>query len=190
MRRSFTLFCNALSEARRQLSLLMDSVQIELYGTELDWHEGRPKCLTNIAIEKGVNDIIVESPMRVSYRRSLELLQEGDGALILGVDDAGYMPSKLFTYACSGKPLLALLHKDGPAFAQFQRNPMLGHSMWFDRSGDMPLNAAADVLRRFLVETVERKCFDRKELVAPFLAKNMALRHIALFESVCGCRLS
>ena len=61
-----------------------------------------------------------EYPARVTYRRSLELLLQGDGALVLGVDDAGYMPSKLATYAYSGKPLLACLHRDGPALAMLR----------------------------------------------------------------------
>jgi len=113
------------------------------------------------------------------------LLLESDGALILGVDDAGYMPSKLFMYACSGKPLLAVLRKDGPAFDQFHRNPTLGHALWFGQSGDVPLDAAADVLERFLGEVFRRQRIDRTVGLEPFLTRNMASRHVELFNSVC-----
>jgi hypothetical protein len=107
------------------------------------------------------------------------LLQESDGALILGMDDAGYMPSKLFTYACSGKPLLAVLQEDGPTFAQFRWDPSLGHALWFGQSGDMPLAAAA-VLERFLGEVFRCQSFDRAIGLEPFLAPN-----VELFDSVC-----
>ena len=97
----------------------------------------------------GVNDLVSERPERVSYRRSLELLVESDGGFVLGVDDPGYMPSKLFSYALSGKPLLVSLHRDSPAFAQCQAIPELAHVLWFDGHGAMPLPDAVRVARGF-----------------------------------------
>jgi hypothetical protein len=88
-------------------------------------------------------------------------------------------------YACSGKPLLAVLRNDGPACAEFLRNPTLGHALWFGRAGDMPSNAAADVLERFLGEVFRRQTFDRTCVLEPFLARDMAYRHMELFDSAC-----
>jgi hypothetical protein len=127
--------------------------------------------------------MIREEPGRVSYRRSLELLLQSDGALVFGVDDPGYMPSKLFSYALSGKPLLAVLHREGPAFVQFRRFPALGHALWFGADGDMPLEDAVCVVRAFLHEVVSRQSFDRACDFEPFLAPAMARRHCELFEA-------
>ena len=108
---------------------------------------------------------------------------QSEGALILGVDDAGYMPSKLYSYALSGKPLLASLHRDGPAYAELDSNPILGRALWFDRSGEMPVDRAAEVVGAFVREVVARRSFDRRVALKTFLAPSMARRHVELFEA-------
>jgi hypothetical protein len=164
--------------------LLTASVQIELYGTDLGWREGDPRYLADIAKEKGVGELVSEAPSRVSYRRSLELLLDGDGALILGVDDAGYMPSKLYAYAYSGKPLLGVVRRDGPVFTAFRTIPGLGHCLWFDGVHSMPLGETGSVLLTFLGEVIARRSFERRRELEPFTASAMARRHAWLFEQV------
>lgn len=183
MLRSFSLICRSLSQLREQDPELIEGVQFELYGTMLGWRDGDVRHLADLAREHGVADLVRENPSRVSYRRSLELLLECDGALILGVDDAGYMPSKLFSYAFSGKPLLAALRRDSPAFTQFQSTPSLGHALWFDPSGEMQLSEAAQMVRAFLQEAAARRTFDRRAILEPFLAPAMARRHAELFNA-------
>jgi hypothetical protein len=183
MRRSFALLCRTLSHLRAQHPKLVEGVKIYLYGTMTGWREGDPQDLANIAHDQGVADLVKEHPRWISYGRSLDLLLESDGALILGVDDAGYMPSKLFSYALTGKPLLALLRADGPAFTQFQSMKGLGHVLWFNESDEMPLADAAIIVKHYLEEVVARQNFDRRAILEPFLAASMAHRHVSLFEA-------
>ena len=183
MLRSFALICRALAVLRSRGNAAANRARLRLYGTTYNWKPGEARSLEMIAGEIGVGDVVAEFPERVSYRRSLELLLQSDGALILGVDDAGYMPSKLFSYGISGKPLLASLRRDSAAFAQFQSSPQLGHALWFDQSNDMPLGEAANVLSEFLEEVVARRSFDRRAILEPFLATTMARRHVELFEA-------
>jgi len=110
-------------------------------------------------------------------------LLQGDGALVLGVDDAGYMPSKLATYAYSGKPLLACLHRDGPAFAMLREEPMLGHVIWFSQTQEMPLADAAAEVAAYLEEVRSGRTFARQAELAPYTAAAMAARHAQLFEA-------
>jgi hypothetical protein len=158
-------------------------VRFRLYGTTYNWKSGEKKQLESIAEEIGVGDLVTEFPERISYRQSLELLLQSEGALILGVDDAGYMPSKLFSYGLSGKPLLASLRRDSPAFFQFQSIPQLGHCLWFDQSNEMPLGDAVNVLNDFLQEVAARRSFSRRAILDAFLAPAMARRHVELFEA-------
>jgi glycosyltransferase involved in cell wall biosynthesis len=183
MRRSFSLLCRALSLLHMQHPKLVEGVNIELYGTMSGWQEGDPNHLADLAREHGMADFVKENPNWISYRRSLELLLGSDGALVLGVDDAGYMPSKLFTYALSGKPLLASLRKEGPAFAQFQSTACLGHALWFEQSSEMALVDAANIVKLFLQEVLNRHKFDRSRMLVPYLATAMARRHVELFEA-------
>jgi hypothetical protein len=183
MSRSFALFGRALSQLRMRSGELCKGIRIELFGTMLGWQPGEIRTLTEIAAKWGIDDLVQEDPGRLSYRRSLELLLQSDGALIFGVEDAGYMPSKLFNYALSGRPLLAVLHREGPAYSKFQEIPDLGHVLWFDRQDDMPLEEAMKVVETFLREVAARKTFDRAIIITPYLAAAMARRHAEVFEA-------
>jgi len=183
MARSFTFFSRVLSELRKRSPELCEAIRVELFGTILGWKPGEVRGLADIASKWGIDDLVREEPKRLSYRSSLEVLLDSDGALILGVDDPGYIPSKLFNYALSGKPLLATLRREGPAFSKFQSISGLGHTLWIGKEDDMPLDEAINVLEVFLREVVARTTFDRKKSITPFLAGPMAQRHASLFEA-------
>jgi glycosyltransferase involved in cell wall biosynthesis len=183
MARSFSLFSRVLSTLRRRSPKLCEGISIDLFGTILGWKPGEARYLADIAEKWGIADLVREEPGRISYRRSLELLLQSDGAVIFGVEDPGYMPSKLFNYALSGKPLLATLHREGPAFSIFQSILGLGHVLWMAEKNDMPLEDATNVLEIFLSEVLARKVFDRADTVRPYLAPAMARRHVEVFEA-------
>ena len=183
MERSFRLICRALEFLRSQGGVVVDRVRVRLFGTTYGWRCGDARLLEEVALSVGVGDLVREMPERVSYRQSLKVLLESDGVLILGVDDAGYMPSKLFTYALSGKPVLAALRYDGPAFAHFIRAPALGHALWFDDSHEMDVAEAARVVGSFLQEVASRQQFDRRELLQSYSAAAMAQEHVRVFEA-------
>lgn len=183
MGRAFAQLCRALQAVRGSRPQLLGNVRIELYGTASALARDGIPHLGRIAEQFGLSDLISEYPARVSYRRSLELLLQGDGALVLGVDDAGYMPSKLMTYAASGKPLLACVHLQSPAFALLRDRTVLGHLLWFCEGADMPLSDAAAALGRFLQEVERGDQFVRDAELAPFTAAAMARRHAELFEA-------
>ena len=183
MVRSFSLLCRALASLRKRNHSLVDRVRVRLFGTTYDWKPGKPKALEAAAWEAGVGDLVEENPERVSYRRSLELLLESDGALILGVDDSGYMPSKLFGYALSGKPLLASLRQDGPAYAFCRDNPELGRALRFGGADEMSVEEASRVIEAFLQDAAQRRIINRREVLEPYLAPAMARRHVELFDA-------
>jgi hypothetical protein len=183
MERSFALFCRTLAALRGIERATVERIRVELYGTTLGWREGERKHLAEVAAAHGVADLVREDPRRLSYRRSHEVLLESDGALLLGVDDPGYMPSKLFTYAYSGKPLLALVRRDGPAYDAVCGSQPLGSALWFDASREIPEAESMEVVRRFLEAARARQLVDRAKPLEPFLASTMARNHAVLFES-------
>jgi hypothetical protein len=183
MARSFRLLCAALAELRRRHSPLLENIRIELHGTSSAVAADMDAPLARIAAEYDVADLVGEHPARVTYRRSLELLLHGDGALVLGVDDAGYMPSKLATYAYSGKPLLACLRRDGPALAMLREQPTLVHALWFSQTQDMPLADATAEVAAYLEEVRSGRRFARQAALASHTAAAMAARHAQLFEA-------
>lgn len=192
MLRSFSILCKALALLRSRQPQLVKNVRFDLFGTILGWRSGEAKALQQLAQEHGVGDLVNENPMRVTYRHSLELLLENDGALILGVDDASYIPSKLFSYALAGKPILASFRRDGPAYRKMQDCPWLGHALWFDNSHEISAEQGAAVTEAFLRDVLTKKVVDRRAALQPFLAAAMASQHAEMFETIvkdqCGSR--
>ena len=184
MARSFAAICSALAELRKTDPSLLSSLKIRLFGTYAYWKAGDPKPLQEIAVRFGLGDLVEEAPARISHRKAMELMQRSRGVLILGVDDPGYVPSKLFMYALSGKPLLASLRQDAPSVGLFAEKPGLGHLVTFQ--GDSPGPDAVSVLRKFLREVREGRRFDRRAEFADYLAPAMARRHVNLFERICS----
>jgi hypothetical protein len=183
MQQSFAVVCRALARLRARGHALAGRVRIRLFGTGVPGaHDERP-VLKHVADAAGIGDLVEEQPQRVPYRRALELILESGGLLVLGVDDAGYVPSKLFGYALSGKPLLAALRRDGAAYALFRSEPRLGRSLWFDRTEAMPLDEAAAIVGEFLHEVAAGTVFDRRPFLQTDLAPAMAQQHVALFQA-------
>jgi glycosyltransferase involved in cell wall biosynthesis len=186
MAKSFSMICAVLAEARHVDPPLLARVKIRLYGTDTYWKDGDPRALQDIASRFGLADMIEEIPPRISYRKAMEIVQDSDGLMLLGVDDKGYVPSKLFTFALAGKPLLACFHSDSPPVHFFDQMPGLGNLMTFNGSDALPTAEAVGALRKFLIEVGRRERFDRSALIADYLASAMARKHIALFERVCS----
>lgn len=183
MQRGWRLVCEALAALRGRGDSRVERLRIRLMGTSYGWRPGDPRLLQAIADEAGVGDLVEEIPERVSYRGSLEALLRADGALVLGVDDAGYVPSKLSSYGLSGKPLLAVFRRDGPAYAEMVANPGIGHVLWFEDSEIMPAEDAAAEVGYFLEEALSRRKFDRTVALGPYLGEAMARRHVELFDA-------
>ncbi len=189
MKKSFSLMCRALAHLREGGDGLVNRVRVRLFGTGSPGRQRAPSLLLAAARDAGIGDLVEEWPQRVTYRRALELVLDSDGLLVPGVDDRGYMPSKLFGYALSGKPLLACLRRDGPAYAFFQANPQLGQSLWFDATSSMPLHETAALVRRFLEDAAVGGRMDRRAMLEAHLAPAMARRHVEIFDAcLAGAR--
>ena len=184
MAKSFTTICSALTELRKIEPSLVASLKIRLFGTYAYWKRGYPKPLQNIATRFGLEDLVEESPARISHRKTMELVRRSHGLLILGVDDPGYVPSKLFMCALSGKPLLASFRTDAPAVRLFSKQPALGHLLTFGETTLYP--HALSVVREFVREVKDRREFDRRREIADYLAPAMARRHVRLFDRICA----
>jgi glycosyltransferase involved in cell wall biosynthesis len=184
MAKSFTAICSALAELRKTEPSVVAPLKIRLFGTYAYWKDGDPKPLQDIATRFGLGDLVEELPPRIGYLKAMELVRRCHGLLILGVDDPGYVPSKLFMYALSGKPLLASFRADAPSVRLIAEKPGLGHLLTF-KDGVSPPDAVS-VVREFVREVRDRRQFDRRTEIADNLALTMARRHVRLFERICS----
>ncbi len=185
MSKGFLNICRALREVGKNSPELLEHVKIRLYGTSTDWREGEPKTLEEIARNQcGLGDLIQEDPRRISYTEATRIAWRSDGLLVLGIDGPGYMPSKLFSYALSGHPLLASFRSDSPMSGVFEKLPGLGHPLVWDAASGAAVGNHVDQMTQFLREVAQRTKFNRRDLVADYLAPAMAWRHAELFEKI------
>lgn len=107
------VLCAGLRRLRDTYPELAARVRLHFVGTSYADPKHRRKSAQPIAEDYGVGDLVTETPHRVGYLDSLRLMRAADGLLLLGSNDAGYSPSKLYPYYLAQRPILALAHDGG-----------------------------------------------------------------------------
>jgi hypothetical protein len=127
--------------------------------------------------------VIFEYPKRIPYLDVLVHLDSADGVFILGSTEPHYTPSKVYQGVLSGKPILAVLHKESTAAGVIQKS-RAGMVLCFDESH---LNKIQDgfaiIFREFLTML---KNYDIKQIDTPefesYSARNVTKKLAALID--------
>lgn len=164
---------------------LVERVRVCLYGTTGSASAGTG-ILFEIAQRYGIGHLVEESTQQVSYFESIRLAADADGLLILGVDDLGYTPSKLFSYLLFGKPLLVSFQVGSPADSFVMHHPQAASLIRFGGVESTPPEVAAKILIDYLQNVKDGHRADRTSLIGEYLAPAMALRHAELFNRIIG----
>ena len=179
MAKSFRTICETLAAVRKAEPAVLEGVRIRLFGTYAYWKPGDGRPLQQIAEGMDLGQVVIEEPAWIPYTESLERMAAADGLLILGVDEPGYVPSKLNAYLLSGKPLLACLHAQSPACSVMQREGA-GELLTLGNGGNAGSRAAA--MLRFLSDAKAGRNRSRESVLSDQLAPAMAARIAELFE--------
>lgn len=181
MERGFRHLCLSLNRLRKSKPEMLDLFQIRLMGTDTDWAEGQRKVLEQQANDLGLGKLVCEDPTIIPYSASTAAASASDGLLVLGIDDPAYIASKLFSYAASGKPLLACIHIDSQMNEYFARYPELGTVVHFGGAEIDEAKEDAKVLG-FLHEVLGGYRPNRRKLLEEFSAFGMTGKLVALFD--------
>jgi glycosyltransferase involved in cell wall biosynthesis len=182
MRASWNALCRALAEIKASKAELLEGVRFVFKGTSLHYRLGDSLEMIDRAREQGIEEFVTEEPERLSYVESIRLIANADAALLLGVDDRGYMASKLFSYLAHGKPLLAVIRHGSIMLPYLSSMPGVT-VLEFDERGDFAAGAGKR-LEEFLTQTRARKMFDRAKQLEDHSAKVMAQRLSLFFEQI------
>lgn len=180
MRESWSFLCSLLQRLSRDDAGDVDKVLWDLRGTALHYKPGDRCEMHAWAEEKGIGDLVLESPSRVTYADSIRFLYQARGVLLLGVDAPVYMASKLFSYLYSGKPVLAVIRAGSVMQPYLDRQ----EGVWVLHFGPYatPAGDAGRVLQGFLRSVVKGERFDRKCTLADFTASAMTRRLVAFMQ--------
>ncbi len=91
---------------------LLGHTRFHFIGTNYARGERARPVVAPLARECGVGHLVQEVPERIPYLESLAVMRDSHAVLVMGSDDAGYSPSKVYPCVLSGRPLLAVLHRE------------------------------------------------------------------------------
>jgi glycosyltransferase involved in cell wall biosynthesis len=157
-------------------------LRLHFVGTSYASGPRAERTVEPIARECGVADLVSEQTGRVPYLEGLALLQSSDAVLLVGSDDAGYSPSKVFPCILAGRPLLAVVHEASLA-GEVVRRCRAGQAVSFG-PGQTPAELARAILPalvRLLDGNPEPTATDWAAF-EPYTARNMTRRQCAVFD--------
>ncbi len=126
---------------------------------------------------------VFEYPKRIPYLDVLVHLEAATGVFILGSTEAHYSPSKVYQGILSGKPVLAILHKDSTAVKVIE-NSRTGIVLTFQENNTGKIRKEfPDVYKKFILMTSKYN-FDNADTQAleEFSARNVTGKLAALLN--------
>lgn len=135
---------------------------------------------SDAALRHGVADHVSERSLRIPYLAALAALRSAGGNLILGSDDSGYAPSKIWLILAANRPWLALARRGAVLHRLLQ--PHTGAGGWLvDPSEPDAVERIAAFCES--VGGIPEGSADRAEL-ARFEARELARQHAEFFAKV------
>jgi hypothetical protein len=114
--------------------------RLRLHFVGTSYSTGRP-CVSPIAREQGVEEMVEECPNRVPYLDALQLLSDAHALLVIGSAEPHYTASTIFPYILARTPLLTIFHRDSSVIAIVE-STQAGSVITF--SADHPLQEKTD----------------------------------------------
>ncbi len=184
-----TLFAG-LARLRRERPAAASAIRLHFIGSSNQRLPGQRPRVLPIAGEYGLSDLVREYPERVDYLDALNVQLRADGLLLLGSTEAHYTPSKAYPAYLTGRPMLALYHRDSSAVA-FLSGCSEAEVLTFDEHLD-PDALAGDVARG--LERLVHRIGAASGTVPPpvpdadgsWSARAVAARLAGVFDAVAG----
>jgi hypothetical protein len=163
----------------------VDGLEIHFIGTGKTTNDPEGYNIRPLAEKYGLwGTVIFEHPRRIPYLDVLVHLEAADGVFILGSTEPHYTPSKVYQGVLSGKPILAVLHRESTAVMVI-RSANTGVVLEFD--GETGLGSIENeflpvfrefrnFMKHFDVRRVNTTAFDR------YSAKNVTAVLAGLLE--------
>lgn len=101
------LFFRELAAARRSAPAQFEGLEVWFVGTDYAPPARARRTIAPIAADYGLADCVFELPVRVPETDARGFQRDAEALVVLGSDDPGYMPSKLFGDLATGKPIVA-----------------------------------------------------------------------------------
>jgi len=149
-------------------------ISLEFYGTSYAGEGLSHSQLDKWIFNSNMQSFTTEHPLRVSYKKAVELTMSADILFIIGGMQPYYAASKLMGLVVSGKPFLAFVHKDSfPAiFLKKLDYPYL--VIYSSVKEELPKDQINKLTDMFYQLVTDRKKFHPISLEHPLVKENTA----------------
>jgi hypothetical protein len=149
------------------------------YSSRLKKYEG----VAAIAREAGISNQVNETPQRVAYLDSLQLMLDSDVLLLLGSDEAHYTASKVFPYLMSERPLITIFHEES-SVNEVLRNTRAAQSITFSSTEKVTdkVEQIYDALKAVLSGKRSAHQVGDQANLEPYTTRSMARRLAESFD--------
>ncbi len=165
-------------------------VELHFFGTSYAGADRAEATCTALAQRHGIAHLVHEQPARIGYLDSLRLLLETDIALVLGSEDRGYSPSKIYPTLLAGRPTLAIApagsvlagavqELGGAALVTYRPQPTADEQAVVALTGLLEHGIAGRPL--------PAPPLDRQRLETRHSAAAVARRQLEIFSRAAGC---
>lgn len=166
----------ALAEVSKTLPL-----QIEFIGTSYAVEQMSKPQLDKWISENNMQQYTIENPLRISYRKAVELTLQSDLLLLIGGMEPYYAASKLMGLLVSKKPFVAFVHEDSfPAKLLLEIN--FPYVVTYAQSEQrLPIHQIKCLTATIKKAIAEKNSFTGVDLSHPVIQANTALRMTKTF---------
>lgn len=139
-----TIF-QAFKMGLEQQPQLFNGVHLHFIGTSYaPKGQGQP-TIKPVARELGLEAHVTEYTDRIGFYESVKNMQQADGLLIIGSNQAAYTASKLYPYILAKRPLLAIMHP-ASSLVKIMEDCNAGHLMPIDEHVEIASRTLASYL--------------------------------------------
>lgn len=90
-------------------------LRFHFFGTSGQTRGGQVKRIIALAREEGVDDCVIEHPLRIDYAQNLAVLCQASAILLPGSTEPHYTASRVFPAILANRPILAVYHVESTA---------------------------------------------------------------------------
>jgi len=181
MRPVLSAFFAGMRKARAEDPAL---TQVRLHFVGTSYSTGKP-CVSSLAYEQGVGDMVEEHPQRVPYLDALQLLSDAQALLVIGSAEPHYTASKIFPYMLARKPLLTIFHRDSSVISIVE-STRAGAAVSFSDEDPLPgkINEIAFRLRELATLSSGHETQPLSQEMEAFTTRAMTARLAHVFDQV------
>jgi len=172
----------AIGEHRQQQPEEWHKIRLHFIGTHYDVN-AKDSPIQNLASTYNLSDIVREHPQRIPYMTALQTMNDSDGIIVLGSDDQGYTPSKLYPCILSKRSIFAVMHGNS-SIVNIIKATNSGHVITF--GDEINLNSLVTQIKQylplFLSQSKSRSTNTNWENFKPYTAQYLTQQHTSIFS--------